>query len=30
MGLVFFAGETAGGIILIRDHQRTAQLRSPA
>jgi hypothetical protein len=30
MGLVFFAGETAGGIILIRDHHRTAQLRSPA
>jgi hypothetical protein len=28
MGLVFFAGETAGGIILIRDHQRTAGLRS--
>lgn len=25
MGLVFFAGETAGGIILIRDHRRNKQ-----
>ncbi len=25
MGLVFFAGETAGGIILIRDHRRSKQ-----